>query len=206
MVLLDGPPERQRVRNVALMMFCDHADRFFPYMQVEIVRFPNGSIKDPKNFVEVPPIPLSVIEKGERFKTRMYRNRRLGEFLKELDLTEGRCTGIPTIQEGLEKNGSPRAVFETDDDRKAVCVTIPIQPEYYKNSDHNVQNIVAKRQSATENDALDDALTLRIIDIIKKDPHVTQQKMVEELKVPRRTLQRKMTGLSGEVLSRYTGI
>ena len=279
MELLDGPPERQRIRNVALMMFCDHADRFFPYMQVEIVRFPNGSIKDPKNFVEVPPIkgtvpqiirrtmeklqdmviaeyvqkvsdrmeanrfvsypyetleeavvnafyhrdymcyepvhieiepdciriisypgidrsiPLSVIEKGERFKTRMYRNRRLGEFLKELDLTEGRCTGIPTIQEGLEKNGSPRAVFETDDDRKAVCVTIPIQPEYYKNSDHNVQNIVAKRQSATENDALDDALTLRIIDIIKKDPHVTQLKMVEELKVPRRTLQRKMTEL-----------
>ncbi len=62
----------------------------------------------------------------------MYRNRRLGEFLKELDLAEGRCAGIPAIQEGLEKNGSPRAVFETDDDRKAVRVTIPIQPEYLK--------------------------------------------------------------------------
>lgn len=44
----------------------------------------------------------------------MYRNRRLGEFLKELDLTEGRSTGIPTIQDGLVKNGSPRATFETD--------------------------------------------------------------------------------------------
>ena len=24
MELLEGPPERQRVKNVALMMFCDH--------------------------------------------------------------------------------------------------------------------------------------------------------------------------------------
>ncbi len=29
--------------------------------------------------------------------TRRYRNRRIGEFLKELDLTEGRSTGIPKI-------------------------------------------------------------------------------------------------------------
>lgn len=26
---------------------------------------------------------------------RRYRNRRLGEFLKELDFTEGRSTGVP---------------------------------------------------------------------------------------------------------------
>ena len=45
---------------MALMMFCDHADKFFPYMQVEIVNFPNGSIKDPKNFIEVPPIKGTV--------------------------------------------------------------------------------------------------------------------------------------------------
>ena len=30
--------------------------------------------------------------------SKRYRNRRLGEYLKELDLTEGRSTGIPTIQ------------------------------------------------------------------------------------------------------------
>ncbi len=77
-------------------------------------------------------ISLSTIEKGERFKSKMYRNRRFGEFLKELDLTEGRSTGIPTIQEGLAKNGYPRATFETDEDRKVLWVTIPIQPDYYK--------------------------------------------------------------------------
>jgi hypothetical protein len=30
-------------------------------------------------------------------RSRRYRNRRLGEFLKELELTEGRATGIPTL-------------------------------------------------------------------------------------------------------------
>ena len=54
---------------------------------------------------------------GKRIHARRYRNRRLGDFLKELDLTEGRGTGIPTIQAKLAENGSPRAVFETTDDR-----------------------------------------------------------------------------------------
>ena len=73
---------------------------------------------------------VSVIKKGERFRSRVNRNRRLGEFLKELDLTEGKCTGIPTIQDELTKNGSPRAVFDTDEDRRALCVTIPIHPDF----------------------------------------------------------------------------
>ncbi|MCC8105711.1 MAG: hypothetical protein LIO99_06850 [Clostridiales bacterium] len=70
------------------------------------------------------------IEVGERFSTRYYRNKRLGEFLKELDLSEGKCTGIPTIQEELRNNGSPVARFYTDDDRRAVTVEIPIHPDF----------------------------------------------------------------------------
>ena len=213
MKLLTGEPERLRIKNVALMMFCEEPDRFFPYMQVDIVKFPNGSVKDPNNFIEVPSIkgsvpsiikrtmeklqdmvieeritkvdyqmeavrrfsypyqaleeavvnafyhrdymsyepvhieiepeciniisfpgidrsvPMDVIKRGERFRTRVYRNRRLGEFLKELHLSEGHSTGVPTIQDELAKNGSPRAVFETDEDRRGLCVRIPIHPE-----------------------------------------------------------------------------
>jgi ATP-dependent DNA helicase RecG len=39
--------------------------------------------------------------------SRRYRNRRVGEFLKELDLTEGRGTGIPKIFRSVQENGSP---------------------------------------------------------------------------------------------------
>ena len=260
MELLDGPPELARVKNVALMMFCDHADKFFPYMQVEIVRFPNGSIKDPKNFIEIPPIkgtvpqiirrtmeklqdmviaeyvqkvsgkmeanrflsypyealeeavvnafyhrdymcyePVQieiepdciriisypgidrsvskqVIEKGERFRTRRYRNRRLGEFLKELDLTEGRCTGIPTIQGMLERNGSPKAVFETDDDRLSLCVTIPIQPEYYKGMDRvaTTQSTTQSTTQLTTQSSLPEN-ALKIYKLISEDVSLTQK-------------------------------
>ena len=47
---------------------------------------------------------------------RHYRNRRIGEFLKELDLTEGRSTGIPKILRILKANGSPIPEFITNND------------------------------------------------------------------------------------------
>ena len=70
-------------------------------------------------------IPMDAIKKGQRMVSRNYRNRHLGEFLKELSLTEGRNTGIPTIQRELKKNGSSPATFETDDDRLSFLVRIP---------------------------------------------------------------------------------
>ena len=60
---------------------------------------------------------------------RRYRNRRIGEFLKELDLTEGRCTGIPTIRAAMAENGSPPAVFTTDEGRTYFLVELPVHPE-----------------------------------------------------------------------------
>jgi ATP-dependent DNA helicase RecG len=71
-------------------------------------------------------IPMAAIEKGDYLKSRRYRNRRLGDFLKELELTEGRSTGVPTIQEKLAQNGSPRATFETTEDRLSILIHIPV--------------------------------------------------------------------------------
>ena len=57
--------------------------------------------------------------------SRRYRNRRIGEFLKELDLAEGRSTGIPKILRAMRENGSPAAVFDTDD-RTWFLVRLPV--------------------------------------------------------------------------------
>lgn len=73
-------------------------------------------------------ISMESIVKGDMLKSRRYRNRYLGDFLKELDLTEGRSTGVPTIQEKLADNGSPRATFETTEDRLTFLIHIPIHP------------------------------------------------------------------------------
>jgi len=61
--------------------------------------------------------------------SRRYRNRRIGEFLKELDLTEGRGTGIPKILRAMRENGSPPPEFRTDDDRTFFATVLPVHPE-----------------------------------------------------------------------------
>lgn len=75
-------------------------------------------------------ISMEAIKVGNILRSRRYRNRRLGEFLKELGLTEGRATGIPTIQSELNANGSPRASVETDDGRSYFLIDIPCHPKF----------------------------------------------------------------------------
>ena len=209
MDLLTGPTENRQIKNCAIMMFCEHPERFFPVTQVDIVLFPEGSIDNPDLMIEVPkivgPIPQIIndtlsylrtnvirkkiikptdteksnkifnypyqafeeavvnalyhrdyqerepveitvepthvdilsyagpdrsisaeaIKAARKLKARRYRNRRLGDFLKELDLTEGRATGIPTIQKALRDNGSMAATIETDENRAYFLLTIP---------------------------------------------------------------------------------
>lgn len=76
-------------------------------------------------------IRLESFNKGQ-VRNRRYRNRRLGEFLKELGLSEGRATGIPTILKTLQDNGSPAPRFNTDDDRSFFEVELFIHSAFTK--------------------------------------------------------------------------
>ncbi len=71
-------------------------------------------------------IPMEELKAG-RPVGRRYRNRRIGEFLKELELSEGRNTGIPTIQKAMAANGSSLARFETDEERTYLLVRLPLR-------------------------------------------------------------------------------
>lgn len=62
-----------------------------------------------------------------RAVSRRYRNRRIGDFLKELDMAEGRSTGIPKILRAMRKNGSPPPVFESDEYRTWFLVRLPVR-------------------------------------------------------------------------------
>jgi ATP-dependent DNA helicase RecG len=74
-------------------------------------------------------IQMQAFQNGQ-VRSRRYRNRRLGQFLKELDLTEGRATGIPTILKSLKENGSPAPRFNSDEDRTFFEVEIFIHPAF----------------------------------------------------------------------------
>ena len=120
-------------------------------------------------------IPMSAIEKGDNLKSRRYRNRRLGDFLKELDLTEGRSTGVPTIQEKLADNGSPRATFETTEDRLTFLIHIPShascsnKPIEMNGSEATMEITTEKTEKTTE----------KIIRMIKKNPKITNKELAE---------------------------
>ncbi len=234
MQILEGPTEARYIQNVALMMFCEHPEKFFRYTYVQMTSFPEGSIENPgvsedypnitgsvpqmieqtmeriknlflrekvikvpgqmealriKNYpyeaieeavvnafyhrdymsnepvtIEIEPDCINImnfpgidrsvsdqtIAEGKRFVSRYYRNRRLGEFLKELDLSEGHSSGIPTIQEELERNGSPRAEFFTDADRRAMRIRIPIHPAFLEDVSSNATNFNQNERSLSE--------------------------------------------------------
>ena len=88
---------------------------------IEITSFPgfDRSISD-KDIAEL------------RIRARVYRNRRIGDFLKELKLIEGRNTGFPNAIKALKANGSGMPRFEMDNERSFLSVTIPIHPYFLK--------------------------------------------------------------------------
>ena len=108
-------------------------------------------------------VTMDAIREGQVLRSRRYRNRRLGDFLKELELTEGRSTGIPTIQNELKKNGSPRAVIETDDERTFFLIDIPCRedvriplPDEYGNNDRVERQSKEKSKSLKTSVSVDD--------------------------------------------------
>ena len=210
MNLLAGHPERQQLRNVALMLFNESPERFFPYSYIDIVDFRHGEgdrtfsekrcygpmqnqikqaldyfqssvieervikVPDKAEAIRVWNYPFRVLEEAivnavyhrdyqehepisiriEPDKIRIYnlggldrsirlvdliagtavprryRNRHLGDFLKEMKLAEGRLTGIQLIKTTLARNGSPDPHFETDDERTWFSVMLCLHPAF----------------------------------------------------------------------------
>ena len=124
------------------------------------------------------------IKEGDRLISRRYRNRRLGDFLKEMDLTEGRSTGIPTVQDELQKNGSPRATIETNDERSFINVFVPIHegcgdkvilndPENILDTKDETIDVTKETENVTKD---------KTVDVTKGTENVTKDKTVDVTK------------------------
>ena len=88
--------------------------------RIEFISYPGPvSGLDVKHFLpdsRVPPMPV--------------RNRRVGEFLRDLQLAEGRLTGVSKIYRALKENGSPPPRFDFDEYRSYFRTTIYAHLEY----------------------------------------------------------------------------
>ena len=134
-------------------------------------------------------ISLETINKAERLKSRRYRNRRLGDYLKELQLSEGRATGIPTIQDELRKNGSSLARIETDELRTYFLIEIPCREGF--------------EEALDLNEAINEAINEEeraLIKIILDKPGIKKPKLSELLNISIRTISRILKKLSTEPL------
>jgi len=79
MQLLVGPPELRYIQNVAIMMFCEHPEKFFGYTYVQMTSFPKGSVENPSISEDFPNITGSVLQMiqatMERFRNLIIREK-----------------------------------------------------------------------------------------------------------------------------------
>lgn len=143
--------------------------------KIEILSFPGP----------VPPVNAKVLESERRIVTREYRNRRIGDFLKELELTEGRGTGFPAVYNAMESNGSPKPIFKTDENSSYFLSVIPAHSgadKSFSNTDinrdkhfvfSNLEDIVRFTNEATNqvtNEATNE-ISDSIEDILNREVH-----------------------------------
>lgn len=126
--------EAIRVKNYsyeALEEFISNAIYHKSYQEYEPI-----TIRIEKEQIEIASVPgpdRSISDadiRNYRMRTRRYRNRRIGDFLKELHLVEGRNTGIPTALKGIKDNGSPLPKLLTDEDRSFFSVILSIHEKF----------------------------------------------------------------------------
>ncbi len=105
--------------------------------------------KDMIEIVSFPGSDRSVTQEGlKRYKVsnRRYRNRRIGDILKELHLTEGRNTGFGKILRALEENGSPKPEFETDEDHSYFISRLFVHEVFLKEEEPEHSQKGARRE------------------------------------------------------------
>ncbi|MFR5527320.1 MAG: ATP-binding protein [[Clostridium] innocuum] len=151
---VDNQAESVRIKNYsyeALEEFISNAVYHKSYQIHEPI-----TIRIEKNLIEITSIPgpdRSIQDediKKYNMRTRRYRNRRIGDFLKELHLVEGRNTGIPTALKSIKENGSPLPKLLTDSDRSFFSVILPIHDMFIEKVDIEKSKIRKIRRTKEE--------------------------------------------------------
>jgi len=145
----------------------------------------------------LPPVDKEAL-KQRNVIARNYRNRRIGDFLKDLELTEGKGTGFPLIYKSMEINGSPLPHFETDAEHTYFLTSLMIHPAFLNNdtelTEKNIDGTDLKiddfddiltsishiekslyKSGKVNNDRANDRVSDRVIDLINNTIHALTQ-------------------------------
>lgn len=189
------------------------ADRFFNYPYAAIEEALSNAVyhraydvrepievrveHDRIEIVSFPGPDRSVTQEGlknYRVSNRRYRNRRIGDFLKELHLTEGRNTGFKKILNALEANGSPKPEFETDDDHSYFISRLFVHEGFLREE-------TKRRQKGAEKEPKKGAERKRdILNQLEENSTMTQTGLMEVLGLTRKQIQKAIKELQEEGL------
>ncbi len=140
-------------------------------------------------------------------KSSLYEKARIGDFLKELHLTEGRNTGFKKILDALEANGSPRPEFETDEAHSYFITRLFIHRGFAegKYGDESVST-----PNSTSSILLPDGLQQmelreQILELIKKNPSISKKNMALILRVSMYALKMELAAMSDEHVAEFVG-
>ncbi len=135
---------------------------------------------------------------NRRLVSRRYRNRRIGDFLKELKLVEGRNTGIPTILHAMERNGNDPPLFETDEERTYFTVVLPIHKGFLREKKDAAPK---KKQRRSLSEVKEDAVTA-----LEENGNLSTSELAKELGYTKitDTLSKALKELRGERIVRYS--
>ncbi len=167
------------------------ADRFFNYPYEAIEEALSNAVyhkaydeREPievrveKGMIEIishPGPDRSVTLEGLRtfkVRSRRYRNRRIGEFLKELHLTEGRNTGFKKILDALKKNGSPLPEFETDEAHDYFITRLFVREGFYNYQGSTTEETTPETTLETTRE--------KLIRVIIENPTATTNELAEK--------------------------
>ena len=137
-------------------------------------------------------------------RSRFYRNRRIGEFLKELDLAEGRNTGIGKIVRAMRENGSPDPQFYNPETRSFMTVILPIH-EAFK-SDEPMEEVETVVKAGMETGMKTGMKTAdAIIALIQENPFISHDALAGKLKRARSSIIEQISKLKASGRLRRIG-
>ena len=104
------------------------------------------------------------IDKGEVI-ARIYRNRRIGEYLESLGLANGNAVGLARMIKAMKDNNSPEPVFETDDSRAYFIVKLYENACYF---DDEYQDLYIDKKQ--QKDVFISAIEDQILELLADGP------------------------------------
>ena len=155
--------------------------------------------------------------KSYRVSNRRYRNRRIGDFLKELHLTEGRNTGFKKILDALDANGSPKPEFETDEAHSYFITRLFIHEAFLEEKSGMMSDSTPKSTPSTpkstpstlstnqSEEVKKISLREQILMIMRENPTVSKKRMTEMLGVSMYALKKELAAMSTEHVAEFLG-